>query len=114
VLDVFKSAEWSSDGRWAAFDISFVGPCGPTAGVWVTNGLRDPRQLTTPCDATPGADAIDEVWAWSRVGARLAYARIDGETDELFVIDPSDGRRTSVGMVDRGLTDDQLPKTSAL
>jgi hypothetical protein len=101
--NIVKSAEWSSDGRWAAFDVSFLGPCGPTAGVWVTNGVGEPRQLTTPCDATPGADAIDEVWAWSPVGARLAYARIDGETDELFVIDPSDGRRTSLGTVDVGL-----------
>jgi hypothetical protein len=109
-----KSAEWSADGRWAAFDVSFVGPCGPTAGVWVTNGVGSPRQLTTPCDATPGADAIEEVWAWSPVGARLAYARIDGDPDELFVIDPSDGRRTSLGTVDGRLTDDQLPKTSAL
>jgi Tol biopolymer transport system component len=110
----FKSAEWSSDGRWAAFDVSFLGQCGPTAGVWVTNGVGEPRQLTTPCDP-PGSDrSIEEVWAWAPEGARLAYALIDGGTDELFVIDPSDGRRTSLGKVDGGLTDDQLPKTSAL
>jgi Tol biopolymer transport system component len=34
------------------------------------------------------------------VGARLAYARVDGETDELFVIDPSDGGRMSLGTAD--------------
>jgi Tol biopolymer transport system component len=107
-----KSAEWSSDGRWVAFDVSFAsidrlphGPCGPTAGVWVKNALGDARQLTTPCDAPPpsppGSDNhIEELWAWSPVGAQLAYARVDGETDELFVIDPSDGRRTALGTAD--------------
>jgi len=111
-----KSAEWSSDGRWVAFDVSFDspnmlphGPCGPTAGVWVKNALGDPRQLTTPCDTPPpGAPEsdiqIDEIWAWSPVGARLAYARIDGATDELFVVDPADGRRTSLGTADGQLT----------
>ena len=106
-----KVAEWSSDGRWVAFEVSFgsldrlpFGPCGPTAGIWVSEALAVPRQLTTPCDATPGADAIEELWAWSPVGARLAYARVDGETDELFVVDPSDGRRTSLGTADGDLT----------
>ena len=50
--------------------------------------------MTRPCEATPGADGIEELWAWSPVGARLAYARVDGEDDKLFVIDPSDGSRT--------------------
>jgi Tol biopolymer transport system component len=106
-----KVAEWSSDDRWVAFDVSFGGldlaphgPCGPTAGVWVKSALGAPRQLTTPCQATPGAEFIEELWAWSPVGARLAYARVDGETDELFVIDPSDGRRTSLGMADGNMT----------
>lgn len=50
--------------------------------------------MTRPCEATPGADGIEELWAWSPVGARLAYTRVDGEDDKLFVIDPSDGSRT--------------------
>ena len=108
--NVVESAEWSSDGRWVAFEVSnssiyplVGGPCGPTVGIWVQRASGDPRQLTTPCDATPGADAPEETWTWSPSGARLAYARIDGETDELFVIDPSDGRRTSLGTADEGL-----------
>ena len=50
------------------------------------------------------ADSIEELWEWSPVGARLAYARVDGETDELFVVDPSDGHRTSLGTADGDLT----------
>ena len=102
-----SSAEWSSDGRWVAFDVSFGsldrmpwGPCGQTAGVWVGNATGNPRQLTAPCDATPGAEGIQEQWAWSPVDAQLAYARVDGEADELFVIDPSDGRRTRLATAD--------------
>ena len=61
------------------------GPSAPTARIWVSNALGVPRQLTTPCESTPTDDAIEELWAWSPGGAKLAYARIDGETDELFV-----------------------------
>ena len=98
-----KAAEWSSDGRWVAFEVSHtsldgppLGPCGPTTGLWVTNALGEPRQLTTPCDAPP-ARSVEELWEWSPTGAELAYARVDGETDELFVIDAADGRRTPLG-----------------
>lgn len=97
-------AEWSSDDRWVAFDVGFAGPCGPTAGLWVKSALGDSRQLTTPCEA-PGSDIpIEELWTWSPVGARLAYARLDGDSDELFVIDPSDGRQTSLGTGGGNLT----------
>ena len=101
-----REAEWSADGRWLAFEVTHanldgppIGPCAPTVGVWVTNALGELGQQTTPCDA-PAPDAVEEVWEWSPVGARLAYARVDGETDELFVIDPSDGGRTSLGTAD--------------
>ena len=98
------SAEWSSDGRWVAFDVGFAGPCGSTAGVWVKSALDEPRQLTRPC-GTPGSDTpIEELWEWSPVGARLAYARVDGDSDELFIIDPSDGSVTSQVTADRHLT----------
>jgi hypothetical protein len=101
-----REAEWSADGRWLAFEVTHanldgpaIGPCAPTVGVWVTNALGELGQLTTPCDA-PAPDAVEEVWEWSPVGARLAYARVDGETDELFVIDPSGGGRMSLGTAD--------------
>jgi Tol biopolymer transport system component len=82
-----------------------AGACGPTAGIWVSNALGVPRQLTTPCESATSADeGIEELWAWSPGGAQLAYARIDGETDELFVIDPSDGSRTPLGTADGDLT----------
>ena len=100
-----RKAEWSPDGRWVAFEVSHadldgpaIGPCGPTVGLWVQGPTGEPRQLTTPCDApSSGSDGpVEEVWEWSPVDARLAYVRIDGETDELFVIDPSDATRTSL------------------
>jgi hypothetical protein len=101
-VNFVKTAMWSPDGRWVAFEISFGsldgglphGPCGPTAGLWVQGTIGGPRQLTTPCEATPGADDIKEMWEWSPDSARLAFARIDGDDDRLFLIDPSDGRRT--------------------
>ena len=101
-----RKAEWSADRRWVAFEVTntnldgaAIGPCGPTVGIWVQGPNGGPRQLTTPCDDAPpsGSDRpIEEVWEWSLVDARLGYARIDGETDELFVIDPSDSTRTSL------------------
>ena len=100
-----KEAEWSADGRWVAFEVTHVdldgrrlAPCGPTVGIWVQGPSGVPRQLTTPCDTPSSASGvnIEEVWEWSPAHAALVYARIDGETDELFVIDPSDGTRTSV------------------
>ena len=47
------------------FDVSFggeteplpFGPCGSSAGVWVSNALGVPRQLTTPCEGATPADA---------------------------------------------------------
>lgn len=108
-------AEWSADGEWVAFDVFFDGPCGPTAGIWVVGAAGDPRQLTTPCTSATGSDRlIEEVWAWSPVGARLAYARVDSETQEMFVINPFDGHRTSLGTVGGGLSDDGVWKTSTL
>ena len=100
-----RKAEWSADGRWVAFEVSNasldgppLGPCGSTIGVWVQGPTGEPQQLTTPCDAPPSGSnvPVEQLWEWSPVGTRLAYARIDGKNDELFVIDPSDGSRTSL------------------
>ena len=46
--------------------------------------------------ATGSTVKIEEMWEWSPVDDQLAYTRIDGEADELFVIDASDGTRTSL------------------
>jgi len=102
-----KAAAWSSDGQWVAFEVSFAsldrsphGPCGPEAGIWVKDATGDPRQLTTPCDAStpPPTERrdyhIEELWEWSPSGAQLAYARIDGHGDVLSLLDPADGRLT--------------------
>jgi Tol biopolymer transport system component len=100
-----RKAEWSADGRWIAFEVSNaspdgppVGPCAPQVGIWAQGPDGAPRQLTTPCDVPPSGpnDPVEELWEWSPVDARLAYERIDGETDELSVIDVADGTRTSL------------------
>lgn len=97
-------AEWSSDGRWVAFDVGFAGPCGSTAGLWVKSARGDPRQLTRPCGEPGSENPIEELWEWSPVGARLAYVRLDGDRDELFVIDPSDGGVSSRGSAEGNVT----------
>lgn len=101
-----RKAEWSADGRWVAFEVTnasldgpALGPCLPTIGIWVHGPNGVPRQLTTPCD-DPGSgsnDPVEALWEWSPAHTALAYVRIDGENDELFLIDPSDGTRTSLG-----------------
>jgi len=90
-----RRAEWSADGRWVAFEVSTPPgrPCAPTDGLWVQGPAGDPWQLTFPCVDTPGRQGIEDLWAWSPKGARLADMRIDGQNDRLFVIDPSDGSR---------------------
>lgn len=105
-----RAAEWSADGRWVAFTVSNtnldgapLGPCEATTGVWVKSALGDPRQLTTPCASYPSSRP--QLSTWSTAGARLAYSlAIDATTDELFVVDPSDGSPTSLGRVGGPLT----------
>ena len=57
--DLIGSAAWSADGRWAAYEAVSC-PSGrrmtpgfshaaEAAGLWVTNGQDEPRQLTRPC-----------------------------------------------------------------
>lgn len=97
-----NDAAWSADGRWAAFEIngcdgdSTVG--GMSAGLWVTNGVDEPRQLMTrPCSEDPEVSLYDEHWEWSPAGAQLAFARRSIDGDALLLIDPQTGDRTDLG-----------------
>jgi Tol biopolymer transport system component len=85
----------SADGRWAAFDAPFcehgVTDEEQKAGLWVTNGFDEPRQLTTPCSGD-GSDPSD-FWAWSPTGSQLAAIK----GDHLILIDPATGDRTDLG-----------------
>ncbi len=95
------SAAWSADGRWAAFEITACagGDTSPTGtgGLWVTNGLDEPQQLTKPCFENPDLGSSVERWAWSPVGAQLAVARSSSHGDTLVLIDPATGDRTDLG-----------------
>jgi hypothetical protein len=91
------SAGWSADGRWAAFEVVACGggvtDKAGTGGLWVTNGLDEPRQLTRPCFEDPDLAPYNELWAWSPAGAQLVS--VDG--DALVLIDPTTGDRTDLG-----------------
>jgi Tol biopolymer transport system component len=100
-LIVIGSAAWSADGRWVAFEV--VGCDGPstdeagTGGLWVTNGLDEPRQLTRPCFEDPDVAVYNTPWAWSPAGAKLVVARTSIDGDTLVLLDPATGDRTDVG-----------------
>jgi Tol biopolymer transport system component len=88
------SAAWSPDGQWVAYEIvtclgGFNAEAGD-GGLWVTNGVEEPRQLTTPCSEKP---ELLGLWAWSPVGTQL----IAVEGDALVLIDPATGERTDLG-----------------
>jgi Tol biopolymer transport system component len=95
------SAAWSADGRWVAFEVvacggGFTDEAG-TGGLWVTNGLDAPRQLTKPCFEDPEIAPYNSLWAWSPVGAQLVVARTSLDGNALVLIDPATGDRTDLG-----------------
>jgi Tol biopolymer transport system component len=94
-------AAWSADGRWLAFEnvgCDDGSARGETAGLWVTNGLEEPRQVTTrPCSEDPRVHPYDEHWEWSPAGAQLAVARRTVGRDALVLIDAATDDRTDLG-----------------
>jgi len=86
---VIYNAAISGDGRWAAFD-AHTDCRGGGAALWVTNGVDEPRALTTPC--ADGSEESTE-WAWSPIGSTLATV----EGHHLILIDPATGGRTDLG-----------------
>lgn len=94
---IIGSAAVSADGRWVAFEVVACGGGisneGGAGGLWVTNGVDEPRQLTKPCFEDPKAFTYNELWAWSPTGAQVVVARSDG----LVLIDPATGDRTNLG-----------------
>jgi Tol biopolymer transport system component len=95
------SAAPSADGRWVAFEVVACGG-GFTdeegaGGLWVTNGLDEPRQVTKPCFEDPAVEHYNTLWAWSPVGAQLLVERISADGDALFLVDAATGDRTDLG-----------------
>ena len=109
VTSFVRAAEWSADGHWVAFEVSYgsldgppIGPCGPTIGAL---GQERGRCSTAADDAVrrTAAGVRDATRGALGVVARRCSARLCAgrrRDDELFVIDPSDGSRTSLGTVD--------------
>jgi Tol biopolymer transport system component len=103
LLDGFLigSAAWSADGRWMAFEVVACGggvtDAGGSGGLWVTNGLDEPRQLTKPCFEEPDVAPYNELWEWSPAGAQLVVARRSADRTSLVLIDAATGDRTDLG-----------------
>ena len=95
------SAGWSADGRWVAFEVVACGggvtDKAGTGGLWVTNGLDEPRQLTRPCFEDANVAPYNELWAWSPAGAQLVVAHKSIDGDALVLIEPETGDRTDLG-----------------
>jgi Tol biopolymer transport system component len=95
------SAAWSADGRWAAYEVIACGgyreDALALAGLWVTNGVDEPRQLTRPCLEDPDVAPFNELWTWSSTGAQLVVARRSIDGDALVLIEPATGDRTYLG-----------------
>jgi Tol biopolymer transport system component len=90
-------AAWSADRRWVAFDVTACGGGVTTTagkgGIWVTNGVDEPRQLTKPCENRAG----DALWAWSPSGSQLVVLLSSIDGGALVLIDPATGHRTNLG-----------------
>ena len=96
------TAAWSADGRWVAFEILGCDNGREqrfrSTGLWVTNGVGEPRQLTTrPCSEVRALTVYEEPWEWSPSGARLVVARRSTDGDALVLIDPATGDRRDLG-----------------
>ena len=79
------SAAWSADGRWVAFQVVACGGGAVTeeepavAGLWVTNGLGEPRQLTRPCIEDPDVARMTSS-GHGLPPARSSWSRADPST----------------------------------
>ena len=101
-------AVWSADGNWLAYEImgcdDVSGP-GGSRGIWVTNGVNEPRQfMPRPCPEDQEDFIYDELWEWSPAGAQLVVARHAIDGDELVLFDPATGDRTDLGKPEGDVT----------
>ena len=89
------SFAWSPNGTMIAYDVTpciSVARCEPAAGLWVKQADQAPRQLTSRCNLT--SECVRELWEWSPDGTTIAYARFDGTTSQVSLLNPNDGALT--------------------
>jgi WD40 repeat protein len=100
---VIYSAAISGDGRWVAFNVATgcKEPGGP--GLWVTNGVDEPRQLMEPCGVSPNPVDYGH-WEWSPSGAQLLVVLGSPDGDSLVLIDPATGDRSNLGQASGHVT----------
>jgi hypothetical protein len=88
--------ELSADGRWLLYDAwtcVMSPPCDPDAGIWIVDAHGEPQQLDGVCD--PPGSCLEERWAWSSTGHRLAIS--GGDDDSAFwLLDAATGERTAL------------------
>jgi Tol biopolymer transport system component len=86
-VDDVRSARWSADGRWVAFQTR--------GGLWVVSASREPRLVATHAST----------WMWSSTGAELAAIGAGTPSipsysgGRLGTIDPVTGETTAVGRI---------------
>jgi Tol biopolymer transport system component len=87
-LSNVTSAEWSSDGRWVAYERFPLDTGGGKLELWVVGASREPRLIAT--GGTPGLFADGTVgWVWSRTGADLLTAALSSLDDNVQTIERS-------------------------
>ena len=95
----------SADGRWVAFESprcteDATEDWEAQSGLWVTNGVDEPRQLTAPCVDDPDGPMTEGLWAWSPTGSHLVAVA----GGSLMLIDAATGERTDLGESAGGVT----------
>ena len=76
----------SPDGRWIAYVTACGGACPQGHGLWTVGAGQPPVRATS----------AEESWAWSPSAGLLAFVERHETADELALLDPATGERTTI------------------